>query len=142
MELKEYLDKQGLTLRDFAEHLDITLRYMIGISTGNIKPSRRLAADIEAATDGLVKVEFSTKTSRVKRDLAKKKKDKEDYQRKVEKAVEKVKSSHEEERQRLMEKAKKAREKEKKQQQEQFDMFERDAALERVRSIEKPYGLQ
>lgn len=84
MNLKAYLAETGVTSREFAYKLDISERYLSGIITGAHLPSRRLARDIEAATNGKVKIEFSTKTKKVREDEKRIKKIKE-KQRKIEK---------------------------------------------------------
>ena len=68
MSIKVYLATISMTAQDFAHKLDITGRYLSNIITGKSLPSRRLARDIEAATNGMVKVPFSLKTKKVRED--------------------------------------------------------------------------
>lgn len=68
MNLKAYLAQVGVSAQDFAKQIDVTGRYLSQIVCGSTLPSRRLARDIEAATNGQVKVPFSLKTKKVRKD--------------------------------------------------------------------------
>jgi DNA-binding XRE family transcriptional regulator len=61
LKLKAYLANIGMTLKEFAVLVDANPHYLSMISGGKIKPSRRLAKEIEAATHGNVKIEASKK---------------------------------------------------------------------------------
>jgi len=80
MNLKAYLANVGMTAKDFAHKLDISNRYLSHIMQGSMLPSRRLARDIEAATNGEVQIEFSLKTKKVREDEERIKKQKERQQ--------------------------------------------------------------
>ena len=57
MNLREYLFINRLTVTEFSKKVDCNRPYMSGIIHGRIKPSKRLARDIEEATNGEVKAE-------------------------------------------------------------------------------------
>lgn len=57
MNLKEYFAREKIKCFEFAEKLDVHPNYMCSLATGRLKPSRRLARDIEKATNGDVRLE-------------------------------------------------------------------------------------
>lgn len=66
MKLKSYLAENNMTFREFAELIDVNATYLASISRGILKPSRRLAAEIEKITDGIVKITPSDKVKKRK----------------------------------------------------------------------------
>ncbi len=54
MNLKEYLFFEGKSITKFAEELVVEKGYMNKIVNQRVKPSKRLAKDIEIATQGKV----------------------------------------------------------------------------------------
>jgi transcriptional regulator with XRE-family HTH domain len=54
MTLREYLFFNGLTVKDFAESLDVSRSYISAISFGHKRPGRKLAKAIYLATEGSV----------------------------------------------------------------------------------------
>lgn len=57
MELREYLFHKRITVKKFSEMLDCTRTHLSEIIHGRRAPSRRLAKDIEQATNGEVTAE-------------------------------------------------------------------------------------
>jgi len=57
MKLKEYLDKNGLGLRDFASTLGVSAGHLSYIANGKKNPSLPLAMEIEKKTKGEVKID-------------------------------------------------------------------------------------
>jgi transcriptional regulator with XRE-family HTH domain len=55
MNLKDYLEKAGVTIKDFAGMLMYTRSYMSRIVNGKSVPSERLKKQIEYVTSGRVK---------------------------------------------------------------------------------------
>lgn len=55
MDLREFLFYERKSITDFARELRVSREYMNGIVSGRVKPSFRLAEDIELATNGKVK---------------------------------------------------------------------------------------
>ena len=56
MELKIYLVRNKLTVVDFSKKIKCSRAYLSEIVNGTKKPSRRLAEDIEQATNGETKI--------------------------------------------------------------------------------------
>lgn len=54
--LKAYLANVGMTIREFSEKVDCSPRYLARLSSGELIPSKRLARDINQATNGIVKL--------------------------------------------------------------------------------------
>ena len=54
MDLKEYLYQKRLTLKQFSEIIGYNRSYLSLIMNGKLKPSKRLAKDIQEATNGQV----------------------------------------------------------------------------------------
>ena len=67
LELKFYLNRQGVSCHDFAKQLNITPKYLSMIVNGKILPSVRLSKDIEAATAGAIKLPFSQRTKKARK---------------------------------------------------------------------------
>jgi ribosome-binding protein aMBF1 (putative translation factor) len=61
LNLKAYLAIMGMSFKDFSIKVDVNPHYLARISSGNVKPSRRLAKQIEEATEGNVKIVPSEK---------------------------------------------------------------------------------
>ena len=61
MNIKAYLAKINMTLKDFAAYLDCNPRYLSQISQGKKIPGIRLGKDIEEATSGIVTFDLSKK---------------------------------------------------------------------------------
>jgi len=59
LKLKAYLANIGMTLKEFGEIVESNPHYLSQISSGQVKPSKKLARRIEKATEGNVKVEIS-----------------------------------------------------------------------------------
>lgn len=57
MQLKEFFDTFGVAITKAARIIDCTPHHLMGISSGKIKPSRRLARDISLYTRGAVSVD-------------------------------------------------------------------------------------
>lgn len=57
MQLKEYLEKKGFALRDFALKIGISAGHLSYIANGKKNPSLPLAIEIEKTTKGEVKME-------------------------------------------------------------------------------------
>lgn len=57
MELKLYLVKNRLTVKEFAEKIEYSRNQISGIVNGKLRPSNRLAKLIEQATNGEVTAE-------------------------------------------------------------------------------------
>ena len=57
MQLKLYLIKNRLTIKEFCEMIGYSRNQISGIANGKLKPSIRLARVIENATNGEVTVE-------------------------------------------------------------------------------------
>jgi len=55
--LREFLFYQEKSITEFAKELEVSRNYLSQIALGHLKPSKRLARDIEQATDGKVKAE-------------------------------------------------------------------------------------
>jgi len=64
MNLKAYLADQRVTQKDFAQTLGINERYMSRLVNGHLKPGKRLERDINALTEGKVKLEPKQKESK------------------------------------------------------------------------------
>lgn len=62
MNLRMYLAKENLKLKDFCKLVGVHPNYMSRISHGKILPGRRLAKDIEVATGGEVKLKCADAT--------------------------------------------------------------------------------
>lgn len=56
-DLKEHLYQKRMTITEFAEKVNATRPYISSIINGRYKPGKRLAMDIERATDGLITAE-------------------------------------------------------------------------------------
>lgn len=54
MKLSEYIEGKGLKQKDFAEEVGITDAHLSQMLSGKRHPSRKLAEQIELATDGAV----------------------------------------------------------------------------------------
>ena len=61
MNLKAYLATEGVTVKKFAEILEIDPRYMSRIMNGHLAPGKRLKRDIETLTEGKVLLEKKIK---------------------------------------------------------------------------------
>ncbi len=57
MDLREYLFRNRLTVKGFSDKIDCSRNHLSSIIHGRFKPSKRLAKDIELATNGEVKAE-------------------------------------------------------------------------------------
>jgi transcriptional regulator with XRE-family HTH domain len=57
MEIKLYLAKNRMTIKEFCELIGYSRNQISGIINGKLKPSIRLAKTIEQATNGEVKAE-------------------------------------------------------------------------------------
>ena len=57
MKLREYLFYNQISVTDFSKQIECSRAYLSGIIHGTRTPSKRLAKDIEAATNGKVKIE-------------------------------------------------------------------------------------
>lgn len=57
MELKLYLVKNRITIKEFCERIGYSRNQISGIANGKLKPSMRLAKVIEEATGGEVTIE-------------------------------------------------------------------------------------
>lgn len=57
MDLREYLFRKRLTIKKFSEDLDCARNHLSEIIHGRRKPGKRLAQDIEQATNGEVTAE-------------------------------------------------------------------------------------
>lgn len=57
MDLREYLFRKRITVKEFSETLDYTRTHLSQIINGNRNPSKRLARSIEKATNGEVTAE-------------------------------------------------------------------------------------
>ena len=64
MNLKAYLADQHVTQKDFAATLGINERYMSRVVNGHVKPGKRLMRDIDALTEGKVKLEPKPKETK------------------------------------------------------------------------------
>jgi len=56
MNLKVYLAKENLKLRDFAEMMDISRGYASALLNNKTKPSKKLCRNVEKLTNGEVKL--------------------------------------------------------------------------------------
>ncbi len=61
MNLKAYLANIGMSFRDFGRLVECHPYYLAQISSGKMLPSKRLAREIEKATDGEIKIKASEK---------------------------------------------------------------------------------
>lgn len=52
MQLKAWIISHGMTVTTFAEKIEVSRTYLSAIMGGLKKPSKRLAKDIEEATNG------------------------------------------------------------------------------------------
>lgn len=57
MNLKDYLYLHRMTVNEFAEKIKCNRCYFSRLINGHVKPGKRLANDIERATNGDVKAE-------------------------------------------------------------------------------------
>ncbi len=57
MNLREYLFIKRMTVTEISKMLECNRPYMSAIVNGRLKPSKRLAKDIERVTNGEVKAE-------------------------------------------------------------------------------------
>lgn len=57
MELKLYLVKNKITIKEFCEKIGYSRNQISGIANGKLKPSMRLAKVIEEATHGEVTID-------------------------------------------------------------------------------------
>ena len=57
MQLKLYLVKNRITIKEFCEKIGYSRNQISGIANGKLTPSKRLAKTIEQATNGEVKAE-------------------------------------------------------------------------------------
>jgi transcriptional regulator with XRE-family HTH domain len=57
MELKIYLVKNRMTIKEFCEKIGYSRNQISGIINGKLRPSKRLAKVIQDATNGEVKAE-------------------------------------------------------------------------------------
>jgi len=62
--LTDYLYWNKLSITDFSKKVDCTRTYLSSIINGRQVPSRRMARDIERATDGAIKAEDLLKIGR------------------------------------------------------------------------------
>ena len=56
MKLKIWIISHNMTMTEFAKKIDVSRTYLSDVTRGTRKPSRRLAKDIEQATNGEVTV--------------------------------------------------------------------------------------
>jgi hypothetical protein len=56
MDLEHWIEKSGLRKKFVAEDLGITLKYFYALCRKELKPSKRLARDIEEYTNGCVTI--------------------------------------------------------------------------------------
>ena len=54
MNLTQYLNQEGMTVREFAEKLGISKEHLSGVKTGRYRPSNKLCKKIANLTDGKV----------------------------------------------------------------------------------------
>lgn len=54
--LKSYLIEKNMTMKEFSEKLDIAYPYLSKIASGKLKPSSRLAREINRLTDGIIDI--------------------------------------------------------------------------------------
>lgn len=57
MNLREYLFVKRMTIQEFSENVEYSRVHISSIVNGKLKPSRKLARQIERATNGEVKAE-------------------------------------------------------------------------------------
>jgi hypothetical protein len=57
MDLRRYLFEKKISIVDFSKTIECDRAYLSKIVNGKLKPSKRLAKDIEKATNGDVKAE-------------------------------------------------------------------------------------
>ena len=69
MDLREYLFRKRLTVKEFSETLDYTRTHLSQIINGNRRPSKRLAKAIEELTEGEVTIHELLKKKNKKKDL-------------------------------------------------------------------------
>lgn len=74
MDLYVYLAMKRISVTDFAKKLMVSRSYFNQIVVGRMKPSKRLAKDIEEATKGEVTVEELLHTEIQKKSVSKNKK--------------------------------------------------------------------
>jgi len=55
--LREFLFYEEKSITEFAKELEVSRNYLSQIALGHLKPSKRLARDIEKFTNGKVKAE-------------------------------------------------------------------------------------
>jgi hypothetical protein len=65
MTLEEYIFKNGITMRDFADLIGYSVNHMYSIASGTRTPSRRLVYVVDVATSGQVKLIQRNRASRV-----------------------------------------------------------------------------
>lgn len=56
MDLEHWIEKSGLRKKFVAEDLGITIKYLYALCRKELKPSKRLARDIEEYTNGEVTI--------------------------------------------------------------------------------------
>lgn len=65
MDLREYLFRKQISIADFSKKIGYSRTYISLIVHKKMKPSKRLAAAIEEATEGIVKVKDLLGTSKM-----------------------------------------------------------------------------
>jgi hypothetical protein len=65
MTLDEYIFKNGITMRDFADLIGYSVNHMYSIASGTRTPSKRLVFVVHIATSGQVKLVTRGRDSRV-----------------------------------------------------------------------------
>lgn len=68
MKLKSYLEENNMTLKDFAQIIDVSPAYISSISKGKYYPGARLERDIERLTGGQVTFKGQKSKRRVKKE--------------------------------------------------------------------------
>ena len=61
--IKAYLAEHGMTMKEFAEKLEVNRSYLSRIASGSIAPSSRLARDINRLTNGVIDLKKCTTKS-------------------------------------------------------------------------------
>ena len=66
--LKAFLANKCLTVKEFAKILDVEPQYLSAVANGKKTPGRKLARDIEKATNGVIKLTPKPKKSEKKQE--------------------------------------------------------------------------
>lgn len=70
--LRSYLAEVGMSMKEFSQLVDCHHTYLAQIAKGTKTAGRRLARDIEKATDGIIKLKTRPRSRKIPKDFGQK----------------------------------------------------------------------